>query len=51
MLTEQIDYNININCGFAAYVIFCEVDECVKRRTNEKIGVNLSDEYIEKFKW
>ncbi len=48
---ETSDYNININCGFAAYVIFCAVDECVKRKTKGKKGVELSDEYIEKFKY
>ena len=49
--TEQLDYNFNINCGFAAYIIFCAVDECVKRKTKGKQGIELSDEYIEKFKY
>lgn len=48
---EQLDYNFNINCGFAAYVILCAVDECVRRRTQGKQRIELSDEYIEKFKY
>lgn len=48
---DQSDYNININCGFAAYVIFCAVDECIKRKTKGKKSVELSEEYIEKFKY
>lgn len=49
--SEQVDYNLNINCGFAAYVIFCAIDEFIKRQTKGKQRLQLSDEYIEKFKY
>jgi hypothetical protein len=48
---NESDYNVNINCGFAAYVIFCAVDECVRRRTQGKQSIELSEDYIEKFKY
>lgn len=48
---NESDYNVNINCGFAAYVIFCAVNECVRRRTQGKQSIQLSEGYIEKFKY
>ncbi len=43
--------NHNINCGFAAYIILSAVEECIKRKTNNKSGLKLSDAYLDKFKY
>lgn len=44
---EAVDFKVNINCGFAAYIIFSAVREYCLRVAN--IKVEFSSEYINKF--
>lgn len=45
------DYNLNINCGFAAYVIFCAVSEDIEREYSGKKIFSIDEEYLEKLKY
>ena len=40
------DFKVNINCGFAEYIILDAVNECYKRKTGKEITLNR--EYIQK---
>ena len=42
------DYNLNINCGFAAYIIFCAVSEYANITYNGNKEFFVTEEYIEK---
>lgn len=48
---EQEDYNKDINCGFAVFVVLSAVTECLKRKFGEKTELHLSETYIEKMKY
>lgn len=43
------DYNFNINCGFAAYVIFSVVSEYIERKSKGKEKLYLTEKYVKKF--
>lgn len=45
------DYNLNINCGFAAYIILAAVDEYIHRKSDGKKKLAVTKEYLEKFKY
>ncbi len=45
------DYNVNINCGFAAYIILGAVSEYIEREYEGKKQLKLSDEYLKKLQY
>lgn len=48
---KESDYNLDINCGFAIYIMFSAIEECIKRKTQGKQKLELSAEYIVKLKY
>lgn len=46
---DAIDYNININCAFAAYIIFSAVSEYIDRDSKKTQKLNITEAYRDKF--
>lgn len=45
------DYNLNLNCGFAAYIILGAASEWIEIEHHGKKKLKLSDEYLNKFQY
>lgn len=48
---EGKDYNFNINCGFAAYLILSSVSEYIERESKGKKEISINEEYLKKLKY
>lgn len=45
------DYNLNINCGFAAYIMLSAVSEDIEREYKGKKTLSIDKEYLEKLRY
>lgn len=48
---EGKDYNLNINCGFAAYIVLSAVSEDIEREYEGKKRFCIDTEYISKLRY
>lgn len=45
------DYNLNINCGFAAYIMLSSVSEYIDREFQSKKELYVTEEYLKKLNY